>query len=91
MTSARTPHVMGVKKPNKRNAQFSREVLMLVRKAAGLLGGLIAAMAGLGTAVPADAQEKKIKIGVCAAVGAYLQSCSSFVRRWLFSFKVSRR
>ena len=37
---------------------------MLVRKAAGLLGGLIAAMAGLGTAVPADAQEKKIKIGV---------------------------
>ena len=37
---------------------------MLVRKVARLLGGLIAACAVLGTAVSADAQEKKIKIGV---------------------------
>src|SRR5258706_13637753 len=37
---------------------------MLVRKAAGLVGGLIAAGVALGMAVPAQAQEKKIKIGV---------------------------
>src|SRR3979411_2996213 len=37
---------------------------MLVRKAARLLGGLIAAVAALGMAVSAQAQEKKIKIGV---------------------------
>ena len=37
---------------------------MLVRKAARLLGGLFAAIAVLGTAVSAHAQEKKIKIGV---------------------------
>src|SRR6187431_3347980 len=37
---------------------------MLVRKAAGLVGGLIAAGVALGMAVPANAQEKKIKIGV---------------------------
>ena len=37
---------------------------MLVRKAARLLGGLIAAVAALGMAVSAHAQEKKIKIGV---------------------------
>src|SRR6202163_2671035 len=43
---------------------FSREVLMLVRNAARLLGGLIVAGAALGMAVTADAQEKKIKIGV---------------------------
>jgi ABC-type branched-subunit amino acid transport system substrate-binding protein len=43
---------------------FSREVLMLVRKAAGLVGGLIAASVALGMAVSAQAQEKKIKIGV---------------------------
>src|SRR6266436_1671325 len=43
---------------------FSREVLMLVRKAARLLGGLIVAVAALGMAVSAHAQDKKIKIGV---------------------------
>src|SRR5258706_10165903 len=37
---------------------------MLVRKAAGLVGGLIAAGVALGMAVSAQAQEKKIKIGV---------------------------
>src|SRR6266849_7016193 len=37
---------------------------MLVRRAARLLGGLIAAVAALGVAVSAQAQEKKIKIGV---------------------------
>ena len=37
---------------------------MPVRKAARLFGGLIAAVAALGMAVSADAQEKKIKIGV---------------------------
>src|ERR1700730_10893881 len=51
---------------NQKNAMhnFSREALMLVRKAARLLGGLIAAGAMLGMAVSAQAQEKKIKIGV---------------------------
>src|SRR5260370_40499505 len=37
---------------------------MLVRRAARLLGGLIAAGVALGMAVSAQAQEKKIKIGV---------------------------
>src|SRR5437762_8046447 len=37
---------------------------MLVRRAARLLGGLIAAVATLGMAVSAQAQEKKIKVGV---------------------------
>src|SRR3954471_3509004 len=37
---------------------------MLVRRAARLLGGLIAAVAALGMAASAQAQEKKIKIGV---------------------------
>jgi branched-chain amino acid transport system substrate-binding protein len=51
---------------NQKNAMhnFSREVLMPVRKAARLLGGLIAAVAALGMAISANAQEKKIKIGV---------------------------
>src|SRR4030081_2494472 len=44
--------------------QFSREVLMSVRKAARLCGGLMAAFAVMGMAVCAEAQEKKIKIGV---------------------------
>ena len=51
-------------KIKKRDAQISREVSMLVRKAARLLGGLFAAVAALGMAVSAHAQEKKIKIGV---------------------------
>jgi ABC-type branched-subunit amino acid transport system substrate-binding protein len=55
---------MGDYKNNKRNAQFSREVLMPVRKAARMLGGLMAAVAALGMAASAQAQEKKIKIGV---------------------------
>src|ERR1700716_4650671 len=37
---------------------------MLVVKAARLFGGLIVVVAALGMAVSADAQEKKIKIGV---------------------------
>ena len=37
---------------------------MLERKAARLLVGLVAAVAALGMAVSAHAQEKKIKIGV---------------------------
>ena len=37
---------------------------MLVRRAARLLGGMVAAIAVLGMAVSAQAQEKKIKIGV---------------------------
>jgi branched-chain amino acid transport system substrate-binding protein len=37
---------------------------MLVRKAARVLGGLIVAIAALGMAASAEAQEKKIKIGV---------------------------
>jgi ABC-type sugar transport system substrate-binding protein len=37
---------------------------MLVRKAARVLGGLIVAVAALGMAASAGAQEKKIKIGV---------------------------
>src|SRR5437879_2876233 len=43
---------------------FSGEVSMPVRKAARLCGGLVAAIAVLGMAVSAHAQEKKIKIGV---------------------------
>jgi ABC-type branched-subunit amino acid transport system substrate-binding protein len=55
---------MGVNNNKRRNAQFSREVWMLVVRTARLLGGLIAAGMALGMAVPAQAQEKKIKIGV---------------------------
>jgi len=55
---------MGNHNNNKRNAQFSREVLMPVRKAARVIGGLVAAIAALGVASSAQAQEKKIKIGV---------------------------
>jgi len=36
---------------------------MSVRRAAHLFGGLLAVIAALGTAVAAEAQEKKIKIG----------------------------
>src|ERR1035438_8487733 len=43
---------------------FLGEVSMPVRRAARLLGGLMAAVAALGMAVSAHAQEKKIKIGV---------------------------
>src|SRR6202165_4557694 len=43
---------------------FSREGLMLVRKAARVIGGLMGAAAALGMAGTAQAQEKKIKIGV---------------------------
>ena len=37
---------------------------MLVRKAARVFGGLVVAIAALGMAASAQAQEKKIKIGV---------------------------
>jgi ABC-type branched-subunit amino acid transport system substrate-binding protein len=56
--------VIGANKNNKRNAQLPREDSMLERKAARLLVRLVAAMAVLGMAVSAHAQEKKIKIGV---------------------------
>src|SRR3954466_4936523 len=55
---------MGINKIDKHKPQSSREVLMLVRNAARLLGGLIVAGAALGMAVSAEAQDKKIKIGV---------------------------
>src|SRR3954466_10977548 len=55
---------MGINKIDKHKTQSSREVLMSVVKAARLLGGLIVAGAALGMAVSAEAQEKKIKIGV---------------------------
>src|SRR6202008_828136 len=45
-------------------AQSPWEGLMSVRRAAHLFGGLLAVMMTLGIAVGADAQEKKIKIGV---------------------------
>src|ERR1700694_253707 len=72
LTSVGAPLVMGINKTKKSNAQFSREVSMLVRRAARLLGGMVAAIAVLGMAVSAmlgmavsaQAQEKKIKIGV---------------------------
>jgi branched-chain amino acid transport system substrate-binding protein len=56
---------MGANK-NKKNPRLSssREVLMPMRGAARLFGGLIAAVAVLGMAASAHAQEKKIKIGV---------------------------
>src|SRR5512143_2248885 len=46
------------------NAQLSREGLMRLRKAAHLVRGLLVAVAATGLAVSAQAQEKKIKIGV---------------------------
>src|ERR1700712_1474925 len=55
---------MGSIKTNKHKPQSSREVLMLVRNAARLLGGLIVVGAALGMAASAEAQDKKIKIGV---------------------------
>src|SRR5712672_4209336 len=55
---------MGVNKNQETQCTISREVWMLVRRAARLLGGLVAAVAALGMAVSAQAQEKKIKIGV---------------------------
>src|SRR3981081_2401016 len=55
---------MGANKNKNAITIFPGEVLMLVRNAARLLGGLIAAAAALGMAVSAEAQDKKIKIGV---------------------------
>src|SRR6266404_1007276 len=55
---------MGVNKNQETQCTISREVWMLVRRAARLLGGLTAALAALGMAASAHAQEKKIKIGV---------------------------
>src|SRR5438270_12580235 len=63
LTSVRTINVIGGN--NNKNAMHNfREGLMPVRKAARLFVGLFAAMAALGLAVSAEAQEKKIKIGV---------------------------
>jgi ABC-type branched-subunit amino acid transport system substrate-binding protein len=56
---------MGLEKNQKNTTHHgSGEVLMLVRNAARLLGGLIVAGAALGMAASAQAQDKKIKIGV---------------------------
>jgi ABC-type branched-subunit amino acid transport system substrate-binding protein len=55
---------MGLNKTKNGNAQFAGEVSMLVRKGIRALGCMIAALAALGMAVSAHAQEKKIKIGV---------------------------
>jgi ABC-type branched-subunit amino acid transport system substrate-binding protein len=55
---------MGIKNNQETRCTISREGLMLVRKAARVLGGLFAAVAALGLAVSAHAQDKKIKIGV---------------------------
>jgi ABC-type branched-subunit amino acid transport system substrate-binding protein len=56
--------VIGTNKNNKRSAQLPREGSVLERRAARLIVGLVAALAALGMAVSAHAQEKKIKIGV---------------------------
>jgi ABC-type branched-subunit amino acid transport system substrate-binding protein len=63
LTSVGAPHVIGSNKKKKRSAQ-SGEGFMPVRGAARLLVGVTAAIAVLGMVVSADAQEKKIKIGV---------------------------
>jgi branched-chain amino acid transport system substrate-binding protein len=63
LTSVGGPHVIGANKNKKCSAQ-SGEGFMPVRKAARLLVGVAAAIAVLGMAVSAEAQEKKIKIGV---------------------------
>src|SRR5712671_2948787 len=63
LTSVGGPHVIGGNN-NKNAIHNSREVWMPVRKAARLTVGLFAAIAALGMAGSADAQEKKIKIGV---------------------------
>src|SRR5260370_38342929 len=63
LTSVGPPPVIGADKNKKCSAQ-SGEGFMPVRKAARLLVGVTAALAVLGMAVSADAQEKKIKIGV---------------------------
>src|SRR3954447_6158446 len=55
---------MGLNKTKNGNAQFAGEVSMLVRKGIRALGCMIAAVAALGLAVSAHAQEKKLKIGV---------------------------
>src|SRR5260221_3830812 len=64
LTSVGGPHVIGADKNKKCSAQSAREEFMPVRKAARLLVGVTAALAVLGMAVSAEAQEKKIKIGV---------------------------
>jgi ABC-type branched-subunit amino acid transport system substrate-binding protein len=64
LTSTDPPRVMATNKNQETQCTFSREDLMPMHKAARLLGGLIAAVAALGMAVSAHAQERKIKIGV---------------------------
>ena len=64
LTSVGGPHVIGANNNTKNAMHNSREVWMPVRKAARLAVGLIAAIAALGMAASAHAQEKKIKIGV---------------------------
>src|ERR1700688_414173 len=64
LTSVGAPLVMGINKIKKTQCTIFQEVSMPMGKAARLLGGLIAAVAALGMAVTAQAQEKKIKIGV---------------------------
>src|SRR3954451_2597818 len=53
-----------MQKQDECNAQSSREVLMRLRMAARLVRGLLVAIAAAGLMASAQAQEKKIKIGV---------------------------
>src|SRR6202049_3391836 len=64
LTSVGAINVIGANQNQKRSAQSSREGFMSVRRAAHLFGGLFAVMTALGMAVSAEAQEKKIRIGV---------------------------
>src|SRR5437763_1622294 len=63
LTSVGTAPVMASKTRNAMH-NFPAEVSMLMRKGIRALGWMIAAVAALGMAVSAHAQEKKIKIGV---------------------------
>jgi ABC-type branched-subunit amino acid transport system substrate-binding protein len=63
LTSVRAINVIGINK-TKNAMHDSREVRMPGHKAARLAVGLLAAIAALGMAASAVAQEKKIKIGV---------------------------
>jgi branched-chain amino acid transport system substrate-binding protein len=64
LTSLAATNVMGGNNDRKCDAQFAREGLMRIRKAARLIFGLMVAIATSGLVFAAQAQEKKIKIGV---------------------------
>src|SRR5262245_2677290 len=64
LTSDGVARVMPATKTHKRSTWVVREDLMSKGKIARLVGGAVAAVAALGLAVSAQAQEKKLKIGV---------------------------